>query len=170
LQILQGDEPMAAKKTKPTKKAKKPAATKKAPADKQRKNSGKKLFAKGNPYAFKPGQSGNPAGRPKSRPLSEAYRALLSQPLKDDPTRTVADVVAAAMVQNAFAGDVAAAKELADRTEGKAKQGIDLTVGERVSGPLELAIERLIKTGLSEDQAKEYLAQFLPAGVKEWIH
>jgi hypothetical protein len=45
-----------------------------------------------------------------------------------------------------------------------------LTVGERVSGPLELAIERLIKTGLSEDQAKEYLAQFLPARIKEWIH
>jgi hypothetical protein len=90
--------------------------------------------------------------------------------LKDDPTRTVADVVAAAMVQNAFAGDVAAAKELADRTEGKAKQGIDLTVGERVSGPLELAIERLIRTGLSEDQAKQYLAQFLPARAKEWIH
>lgn len=159
---------------------------KKSRADKQPGNSAKKAksrptgkttgkptgkpFAKGNPYAFKPGQSGNPAGRPKSRTLSEAYRALLSQPLKDDPTRTVADVVAAAMVQNAFAGDVAAAKELADRTEGKAKQGIDLTVGERVSGPLELAIERLIKTGLSEDQAKEYLAQFLPAGVKEWIH
>jgi hypothetical protein len=155
------------KKVKPAKKA---AATKKAPADKQRKNSGKKLFAKGNPYAFKPGQSGNPAGRPKSRTLSEAYRELLRQPLRDDPTRTVADVVAAAMVQNAFAGDVAAAKELADRTQGKAKQGIDLTVGERVSGPLELAIERLIKTGLSEDQAKEYLAQFLPARIKEWIH
>ncbi|HEX7176891.1 MAG TPA: DUF5681 domain-containing protein [Pyrinomonadaceae bacterium] len=38
-------------------------------------------FAEGNKLGrrFRPGQSGNPKGRPKSITLSEAYRKLLAQ-------------------------------------------------------------------------------------------
>jgi hypothetical protein len=154
---------------------KKTTGTKKARADKQRGNNAKKAtsrptgkpFAKGNPYAFKPGQSGNPAGRPKSRTLSEAYRALLSQPLPDDPTRTLADVVAAAMVQNAIAGDVAAAKELADRTEGKARQSIALSVDDRMKSVIESGVAQLVATGLTEEEARAYLNEYVPE-VKQW--
>lgn len=76
----------------------------------------------------KGGPSPNPKGRPKSRTLSEAYRELLKQPLPNDPTRTYADVVAAALLKSACRGDVASARELADRTEGKPRQSIDLDV------------------------------------------
>src|SRR5688572_1222656 len=38
-----------------------------------------KPFAKGNEFAFKPGQSGNPAGRPKVRTLSDTYRTCLAE-------------------------------------------------------------------------------------------
>ena len=104
-------------------------------ADKQRQNSGrddKGRFAKGNPNEFQPGQSGNPKGRPKSITLSEAYRHQLAQPVpKDREGRTYAEVIAALMCQRATQGDVAAAKEIADRVEGKPKQAIDVDMSVR---------------------------------------
>lgn len=95
--------------------------------DKQRKNSGRRNPGIANLKPFPKGTSGNPAGRPKSLTLSEAFRRQLSQPVPDDKQgRTFAEVIAAEMCARAFAGDVAAAKELADRTEGKPKQAIDV--------------------------------------------
>ena len=76
---------------------------------------------------FKPGQSGNPAGRPKSITLSEAFRRQLSQPMPDDPEgRTFAEVIAERMCVAASGGDVSAAREIADRTEGKPRQSVDV--------------------------------------------
>ena len=99
-------------------------------ADKHPQNSGrdhKGRFAKGNPNEFQPGQSGNPKGRPKSITLSEAYRHQLAQPVpKDREGRTYAEVIAALMCQRATQGDVAAAKEICDRVEGRAPQKIDV--------------------------------------------
>lgn len=84
-------------------------------------------FAKRNPYAFKPGQSGNPAGRPKSITLSEAYRKALAQVCPEDPEgRTFAEVIAARLVAEAAAGEVSSAREIADRTEGKPRQALDI--------------------------------------------
>ena len=34
---------------------------------------------------WKPGQSGNPGGRPKTAPLSHACREVLAQPVPGDP-------------------------------------------------------------------------------------
>jgi len=55
-----------------------------AGVDKQRQRNPKRKgpglrFEKGNVYAWKPGQSGNSAGRPKCITLSEAYRRALAQ-------------------------------------------------------------------------------------------
>lgn len=76
---------------------------------------------------FKPGQSGNPAGRPKSITLSEAFRRQLSQPMPDDPEgRTFAEVIAERMCVAASNGDVSAAREIADRVEGKPRQSVNL--------------------------------------------
>jgi hypothetical protein len=86
-------------------------------------------FAPGNKLGrkFEPGQSGNPAGRPKSITLSEAYRYHLAQPVPKDPQgRTYAEVIAELMCQRATQGDVAAAKELADRVDGRARQALDV--------------------------------------------
>jgi hypothetical protein len=52
--------------------------------EKQGENTGRDgrgRFTKDTPTAFKPGQSGNPAGRPKSITLSEAIRLQLAQKL-----------------------------------------------------------------------------------------
>jgi len=98
--------------------------------EKQRENTGrddKGRFAAGNPNGFQPGQSGNPAGRPKSLTLSEAFRRQLSQPVPNDPHgRTFAEVIAERMCVAASGGDVSAAREIADRVEGKPKQSVNL--------------------------------------------
>lgn len=84
-------------------------------------------FEKENRIGFQPGQSGNPAGRPKTITLSEAYRAALARPFPDDPQeRTYAEVIAEQMVIAAVAGEVSQARELADRTEGKPRQMLDV--------------------------------------------
>jgi hypothetical protein len=98
--------------------------------EKQAENTGRDergRFTKDAPNAFKPGQSGNPLGRPRSITLSEAYRRALSQPLPGDPEgRTVAEVIATLVCAKAADGDVAAAREIADRTEGKPRQSVDV--------------------------------------------
>ena len=60
---------------------------------------------------FKPGQSGNPAGRPKSKP----FRDALNEAIKEQGLLPAAQ----ALVAKANSGDVAALKELADRIDGK---------------------------------------------------
>ena len=88
---------------------------------------------------WKPGQSGNPGGRPKTAPLSQACRELLAAPLPNDPERrTYAQAIAQALAEKAVAGDIRAAQELADRAEGRARQAIE--VG---PAPLREAFERM---------------------------
>jgi hypothetical protein len=88
---------------------------------------------------WKPGQSGNPGGRPKRTPLIDACRDVLGEPVPGDPTgRTFARAIAEKLAGMALAGDIRAASELADRAEGKARQTIDLG-----SAALRDAYERL---------------------------
>ena len=70
---------------------------------------------------FKPGQSGNPNGRPKSKPFADALRAALKA--AGDDSKTL-ETVAQALVTKANTGDVAAIKEIADRLDGKVPQGL----------------------------------------------
>jgi hypothetical protein len=80
----------------------------------------------GKPYRWKKGQSGNPSGRPKSKTLSDAYRNKLEEPVPNDPEkRTWAELIAEAQVRDAVRGNVQAAREIADRTEGRARQAIE---------------------------------------------
>jgi hypothetical protein len=80
----------------------------------------------GKPHQWKKGQSGNPSGRPKSKILSAAYRTKLEEIVPDDPKgRTWAELIAEAQVRDAVRGNVQAAREIADRTEGRARQAID---------------------------------------------
>ncbi len=101
-------------------------------------------------HAWKPGQSGNPKGRPpKTKYLSEAARDLLSakeasvEILQDDGTTKVENLqtdknfayaVMLAQLRKALQGDTIAAKELGDRAEGKpaAKIEIDALIEARL--------------------------------------
>jgi Family of unknown function (DUF5681) len=77
-------------------------------------------FQKGNKHAWKKGQSGNPKGRPKSRTLSEAYQRLLED--ADGNGTTLADEIAqniCRIAKGPSGSALAAAKEIADRSEGK---------------------------------------------------
>ena len=81
---------------------------------------------------WKPGESGNMSGRPKRKPLTDAYAALLDKPIPSDMARqlkldestTYAQVIAMSLVREAVKGKVNAAAEVADRVEGKITQPI----------------------------------------------
>jgi hypothetical protein len=77
---------------------------------------------------WKKGQSGNPDGRPKSKILSDAYKRLLEEPFPNDPQgRTYAELIALGQAREAIKGKTPAAAEIADRTEGRARQAIELS-------------------------------------------
>ena len=92
------------------------------------KNSGRGKGRKGRIENLKPwpkGVSGNPGGRPKTKVLSQAYRDQLEQVVPGDPQgSTFAEKIAEALATKALKGDVQAARELADRSEGKAQQSV----------------------------------------------
>jgi Family of unknown function (DUF5681) len=92
------------------------------------KKSNPKSLANLKPW--QPGQSGNPGGRPK-RLLAEAYQTHLGCTEKGDAQkRTYAELIALAQIRKALRGNTMAAKEIADRTEGRARQAIELTAPE----------------------------------------
>ncbi len=85
-------------------------------------------FATGNSIGkkFPPGTSGNPSGRPRLTKLTEALREQLSEISPDADEQTIAEQIAETLIRLALSGDVQAIREIADRTEGKPKQAIDL--------------------------------------------
>lgn len=99
-------------------------------------------LTKGVPHQWRKGQSGNPGGRPKYAELSRACRGILSEPVPgNDDDLTYAEAIALRLATAALAGSVAAAQELADRAEGRARQSLDLT-GDRPD-PLAAVLEEL---------------------------
>src|SRR5271165_5916351 len=72
------------------------------------------------PHWFKPGESGNPGGRP-ARPLTER---LLAQLMKSDGAEAAA--IVRALLDKAKTGDVAAYNSIRDSVEGKPTQNLEL--------------------------------------------
>jgi hypothetical protein len=75
---------------------------------------------------WQPGQSGNPGGRPKKRPLTELYEEFLSD-------GSTVKAIRAAILKNLKCGKTAFVpllREMADRVEGKVTQSIDSKVTE----------------------------------------
>ena len=94
----------------------------KSPPENRRKTAEANL-ARGQTFRFKPGQSGNPGGRPRTAKLSEACRAKLASPIPGDPeSRSYAEAIADKLALLALRGDIRAAQELADRAEGRPSQ------------------------------------------------
>src|SRR5262249_27720519 len=110
-----------------------------------------KPFEKRHVYAWKPGQSGNPAGRPKARTLSEELRAKLQEqyPGRDDVT--YGQMLTHKLIEIAIAGDRGAIKECFDRVDGKSRQPVNL-VDVNVDNDRE-AIEKII-VSVIEDHAE----------------
>ncbi len=82
---------------------------------------------RGATHRWKPGESGNPGGRPKRTPLTDACREILAQPIPGDPEgRTYAQAIAETLAAKALDGDIRAAQELADRAEGKPRQSLEI--------------------------------------------
>ncbi len=91
---------------------------------------------------FQPGQSGNPNGRPKSRPFKEAIDRAIKIASAETDGKDILDQIALALVTKAMTGDVPALKEFADRLDGKVPQAI---IGDDGEDPIRLeAIERRI--------------------------
>ena len=85
-----------------------------------RKNSGKKkrtLPEAARPYMFKPGQSGNPGGRPKNDVAAELARAVIEGNF---------EAAAAAFAKQLRKGNAYALSVLADRGYGKVKDRVAL--------------------------------------------
>jgi hypothetical protein len=68
---------------------------------------------------FKPGQSGNPGGRPKGRSITASLRKLLEQEHNGKP---LAELMAERMVKEALSGKFPFLKEVLERTDGKVKE------------------------------------------------
>lgn len=106
---------------------------------------------------WKPGQSGNPHGRPSKKPITLA----LEMELKAEPKR--ARRIARRLLDMAEAGDLPAIKEVLDRTDGKAAQSLilDQTLiiarGELIARAVELG-NRVI-----DGEAREIEVPMLPA-------
>lgn len=123
---------------------------------------------------WKPGQSGNPNGRPKkentfsdiARELMSANEIEIEYTIKDKTThlsfkssKPIYYGVATALIKEALSGKVNAAKELLDRIEGKPNQSIDLRA--------KIANDRIEPLSLDEMKREieivEQLASKLPA-------
>lgn len=84
-------------------------------------------------HLWKPGQSGNPAGRaPKGLCWADAIKAALAQ-VDPETKRSRLELVAESLVMAGLAGDVSALKELGDRVDGKVPQRTEVTTPD---GPL----------------------------------
>jgi hypothetical protein len=91
---------------------------------------------------WKPGQSGNPSGRPRKLPITDRYGVIAELPVPDylltalklseaerREIKTYGDALALNQFRAAIKGKTEAAREIADRLEGRARQAVE------VSGP-----------------------------------
>jgi len=76
---------------------------------------------------WKPGESGNPSGRPKRISISDLYAEILEMPLPEElrhklkhgECTTFARALALGVIEKALEGSLAAVREVREATEGK---------------------------------------------------
>ncbi len=136
----------------------------------QHRNNGKQLggvTGKG----FMPGQSGNPGGRPKgSVKISAGYERSLARLVPGEPAgRTYAQFIADKNVELAAQGNIAAIKEVTDRTEGKAPQTVEINRSDfRRDRWARMVDELSEKFGKPREQVIEDLIEHEPSAA-EWL-
>lgn len=83
---------------------------------------------------FKPGQSGNPKGRPRTpEGLREALTELFTSEHQGKPAL---EAILYKLLEKAIKGDIRAAEALLDRAYGKPRQAIDHTTGGHTFAPV----------------------------------
>ena len=95
---------------------------------------------------WKPGESGNPAGRPRRLPITDRYAVIaevrLSKEARDKlrlppemkrKIKTYGDLLALGQFQSAIKGKPEPAREITDRLEGKPTQAVDLNANVSVN-------------------------------------
>lgn len=87
---------------------------------------------------FVKGKSGNPGGAGRDKPWADALRLALAELEPDGSGHKKLRKVADALIAKARDGDVAAAREIGDRLDGKAVQALANEDG----GPLQISIIR----------------------------
>jgi hypothetical protein len=94
------------------------------------------------PYMFKPGQSGNPSGRPKKKWLTEVVEELLEEKLQNEEFRAA---YKEAMWQRLMSQRVVGAMTLDkvwERTEGKVTQPVEMNINLSLAERMEKARKR----------------------------
>ena len=89
------------------------------------------------PFCFKPGESGNPGGRPRKRPITEIYERMLAD---GHTQKEIEDAMRRALKSRGRGNQaVAALKEIADRVEGRPTERVEHTGAD--GEPLALVIK-----------------------------
>ena len=83
----------------------------------------------GEATQFKPGQSGNPGGRPKKRPITEIYEELFADPKLRDAIKAQ---ILRTMTTKGMAG-VLERSRAAERLEGKVLNSIEMNLGGKLT-------------------------------------
>jgi hypothetical protein len=79
-------------------------------------------------HRWKPGQSGNPNGRPRRKPITEMYLKMLDEKAPFDPKgRTFRELMCLGQMKAAIQGKPEAMKEITNRLEGAVGRGEDDT-------------------------------------------
>jgi hypothetical protein len=99
-----------------------------------------------NAGRFKPGQSGNPGGRPKKGfSIRDALRVMMGEEIiipgkdgKPDTVMTKGAIIASKLFQGAAQGDLTAIKMCIDNIDGPPAQGVEISGPE--GAPLSIAV------------------------------
>lgn len=104
------------------------------------------------PYRWRAGQSGNPGGRPKRKPITDAYNEIMSA-VDPKTGMTGAQILALEAYRRAVEeANPALIKEITDRVEGTVKQALDVLFGDMSDDDLREYIEGLVTaTGTGTD-------------------
>ncbi len=74
---------------------------------------------------FQKGESGNPGGRPKTKPWTDALREAVNKAVEGED-KTALELIAERVIDEAVKGDMAAVKEIANRLEGRPPASITI--------------------------------------------
>lgn len=86
-----------------------------------------------NLVTWQPGQTGNPGGRPKTKPITDRYLRIVETELPDEICTalslprgaTFGDAIALAQARQAIKGETAAAKQMREAIEGRSITQVD---------------------------------------------